>query len=231
MSIAEKLTTIAENEPKVYEAGKKAENDRFWDDVTNKGQRADFSKGFAYWGAEYIRPNRKIIPTANASAAQTFSGCPNLKKIEADYFDFSQKTKGTGWQTGYYYTFYNCPNLEEIEDIGLSPDHSYSTTFSNPKLHTIANITVDKNTQFSGTFDYCYALRHLGIYGTIGQNGFNVRWSPLDSDSVSRIVGALEDKSEDTSGTDWVITLGPANIETAGTGNLQDIVQKGWRYQ
>ena len=31
MSIAEKLTTIAENEQKVYDAGQKSEYDRFWD--------------------------------------------------------------------------------------------------------------------------------------------------------------------------------------------------------
>ena len=31
MSIADKLQTILENEQKVFDAGKKAENERFWD--------------------------------------------------------------------------------------------------------------------------------------------------------------------------------------------------------
>ena len=39
MSIAEKLTTVAENVPKVYEAGKKAEYDAFWDKYQNNGKR------------------------------------------------------------------------------------------------------------------------------------------------------------------------------------------------
>ena len=38
MSIAEKLTAIAENVPKVYEAGQKSEYDRFWDAYQNNGK-------------------------------------------------------------------------------------------------------------------------------------------------------------------------------------------------
>ena len=36
MSIADKLTTIAENEQKVYDAGAKSEHDKFWDSYQNK---------------------------------------------------------------------------------------------------------------------------------------------------------------------------------------------------
>ena len=40
MSIAEKLTKVAENVPKVYEAGKKDEHDKFWDEyqTTRNGE-------------------------------------------------------------------------------------------------------------------------------------------------------------------------------------------------
>ena len=41
MSIADKLTTIAENEQKVFDAGKQAEYDEFWDSFQSKGTRKD----------------------------------------------------------------------------------------------------------------------------------------------------------------------------------------------
>ena len=52
MTTAEKLTTIAENQQKVYdagyadgvEAGAKSEYDRFWDEFQNKGGKASY-----YW--------------------------------------------------------------------------------------------------------------------------------------------------------------------------------------
>ena len=46
MSIAEKLTLAAENVPKVYEAGKQAEHDRFWDDIQQFGERKNYENAF-----------------------------------------------------------------------------------------------------------------------------------------------------------------------------------------
>ena len=42
MSIAEKLVTVAENEQKVYDAGKQAEYDAFWDNYQVYGNRENF---------------------------------------------------------------------------------------------------------------------------------------------------------------------------------------------
>lgn len=46
MSIAEKLQTIAENEQKVFEAGKQAEKKAFWDNFFNNGKRKSFRGAF-----------------------------------------------------------------------------------------------------------------------------------------------------------------------------------------
>ena len=48
MSIAEKLVNIAENVPKVFEAGKQAEYDSFWDVFQNKGGEANYRYAFCY---------------------------------------------------------------------------------------------------------------------------------------------------------------------------------------
>ena len=126
MNIADKITQIAENEPKVYEAGKKAEWNAFWDIITNYGQRTDYYRAFCYWGAEYIRPNRKIMFTTVTNGSLTFGHNPKLKKVEAAYFDFSQKPRGTNSSNAYFYTFYNCPELEEVEDIGIQADFNFA---------------------------------------------------------------------------------------------------------
>lgn len=46
MSIAEKLQTIAENEQRVYDAGKQAEYDEFWDAYQDYGNRGEYAYAF-----------------------------------------------------------------------------------------------------------------------------------------------------------------------------------------
>ena len=64
MSIAEKLTTVAENVSKVYEAGKKSEYDDFWDRYQINGTRTSYSYAFAGegWGAINFKPKYTIKP-------------------------------------------------------------------------------------------------------------------------------------------------------------------------
>ena len=69
MSIAEKLTTIAENEQRVYEAGKTAEYDRFWDIFQNNGARKSYNatwrgKG---WNRDVYNPKYPILATDTES--------------------------------------------------------------------------------------------------------------------------------------------------------------------
>ena len=203
----------------VYNKGRQDEYDEFWDNVTNYGNREGYRLGFAGWSNEYFRPNRKIIPKGSTSGNSTFNACPNLKKIEAEYFDFSQKPTGTTSQTGWYYTFYKCPELEEIEDIGLTPQYGYYATFSSSnKLHTIAAIRTDENTRWSTAFDWSRNIVNLNIIGTIGQNGFNIQHSTkLSKASITSIINAL---SPTTSGL--TVTLSKTAVNNAFTTDEWD---------
>ena len=204
-SIAEKLVKIAENESKVYEAGKKAEYDAFWDGMQNYGNRKTYNYAFAYWDKfECIRPRYKIVPIDAGGCYAMFLQNKGIKKIEAEYFDFSQKPRGTNLSTTYGYTFSSCSNLEEIEDIGLIPEYEYNNTFGYcSKLHTIAKMGVDANTKYSNAFVGCGELVNLTIVGTIGQNGFDIHWSTkLSADSLKSIINALS-----TTTTGLTITL------------------------
>lgn len=215
MSIAEKLTQIAENEQRVYEAG----INKLWNAITDNGKRDSYNYAFSNSGFEYIRPNRKITPIAVLSGGSTFQLAKNLKKVESAYFDFSQKVKGTSTSNGFSYTFYGCSSLEEIEDIGMQADYAYNYTFASCKiLHTIAKIRADANTLFVKAFDACESLEKITVEGTIGQNGFNVKWSTkLNKASITSIINAL---SSTTSGLS--ITLSKTAVNNAFGINVDD---------
>ena len=177
----------------VYEAGKKAADDAFWDVVQVDGTRESYMCAFISWGCEYIHPKHKVVPKTADSRNQTFCSSKSLKRVEKEYFDFSQCPKGTTVQSGWYYTFYQCPDLEVVEDVGINNAYSFNSTFSSsPKIHTIECIYPDENTTFSDTFNWCDALVYLRVNGTIGKNGFNVRYSKkLDKESHISVFNAF----------------------------------------
>jgi hypothetical protein len=76
MSIEEKLVTIAENEQKVYEAGQKAEYDRFWDDFQENGNRKIYFYAFSgsAWTQETLKPKYTIRPKPVGANTQTSTG-------------------------------------------------------------------------------------------------------------------------------------------------------------
>jgi hypothetical protein len=58
-------------------------------------------------------------------------------------------------------------------------------------LVTIRKLIVEEKTSFTMAFDSCTSLENIVIEGTIGQNGFDVSWSPLSKASLVSIVNAL----------------------------------------
>ena len=177
-----------------YEAGKKAENDAMWGAILDNGERTNFRSCFLCWNCEYIRPPVKIVPTINAGSRNSvFNGNKSLKRIEKEYFDFSQCQRGTANDTGYFQTFYNCPSLEVVEDVGMNNAYSFYGTFGyDGKLHTIECIYPDENTLFYNTFDECRNLVYLRVNGTIGKNGFNVSsCTKLDKESHISVFNAF----------------------------------------
>lgn len=216
MNIAEKLTTIAENVPKVYEAGQQAENNAFWDIITANGTRENYMYAFHNWGMEYIRPNRKIVPKAQNSSCQMFNACRLLKKVEKDCFDLSNIPKGITVNSGYYYTWYDNKELIEVEDIGIGriAPYGYNYTWAGcSKLKYIWGMGFDANTLFDSVFNNCSELEELRIYegSVIGKSGVNIRWSTkLSKTSIENIFAVL---STETSGLS--ITLSKAAVNKA----------------
>ena len=60
-----------------------------WDVIQANGTRNAYQYAFIYWDTEYIKPKYKVVPTAG-HCSQIFYSNKKLKKVEAEYFDFSQ---------------------------------------------------------------------------------------------------------------------------------------------
>lgn len=214
-----------------YEAGRTQGERVMWDNLTNYNTKNDYEKIFSGSGYEYITPPYKIYPKNRRSASQTFNGAKRLKKLEAKYFDFSQKERGTDNPSAYYYTFYNCPNLEEIEDIGMQADYGHSTTFAScTKLKKIACIRSDENTLYNGeVFNFCYALEDITFEGVIGQNGLSFADSrKLLHESIINIIrNNLKDFRQYETVTKELIT---DRTEVVTTGALVEGQEYNWSF-
>lgn len=216
MSIAEKLQTIAENEQRVYEAGKaqgetigrKSQYDEFWDGFMDKGNRTQLQYAFAFWSDDIFYPKYDLIVT---NGVGVFSTCKivNLKQRLIDC-GVVLDTSGT---TNFSQMFAYSTNLTYAPEI----DARSATTMSNLYTNNQRMVEVEKiilsdsgNTTFADAFRQCYALESITIEGVIG-NGINLQWSTkLSKASITSIINAL---STTTSGL--TATFSKTAVETA----------------
>lgn len=170
MSIAEKLTTIAENEQKVYDAGKKAQYDEFWDDYQKNGAKTNYTRAFegALWTDKTFNPKYDIIASAfqacfhsNANitripvlvdiseasiVSQGFYGCSSLEELS---LKISKNTPFAGSE------FQACTELTNLNiegELGVNKfDVHWSTKLTHDSLMLIVNALKDYSADTSGT--------------------------------------------------------------------------------
>ena len=167
MSIAEKLQTIAKNESKVFEAGKKSQYDEFWDAYQENGQRTMYVQAFARqgWNDITYKPKYDIVG-GSYGLQETFSNASSLKDTKVKLF-----VRSDGLQT----TFNGCTQLVRIPSL-------------------ILEVPVTKT---SLAFDFCYNLEELNITcvndGCIAGNIKLSYSEKLSHDSLMSIINALKD--------------------------------------
>ena len=194
-NIREKLGTedsyspddMASGVNEVYEAGKQAEYDAFWDMVQLGGERTYYSRGFMYWGWEIADPKYKVTTTA---ADYLFGQNKNLKTINAEKFDLSNNGENIDMSG----ICRECSSLEVFPDLGAQRISSIASAFLNAsKLHTIEIIRFQRITSIgTTTFNGCNSLRNITTEGSIG-GAMNFSSSPLTVDSMKNIVLHLYD--------------------------------------
>ena len=203
MSISEKLTAIANNVQKVYEAGKTAaggigsyekgvadERKAFWNAFTDNQKRTDYSYGFYNWRGNAFYPTCDISGTNMSRAFYMFKEIDLIERFKecGVKLDFSKCTS-----ISYCFGSSNIISIPTLELLKLS---DLEGIFNNShKLKTIEKIILknDGSQTFSDNSFNSSALEEISFEGVIGSD-LNFSYSPLLShDSLNNIINCLKD--------------------------------------
>lgn len=228
MSIADGVTQLKQDFDDVHEAGKQVEYDRFWDSFQNEAipEIGDYRFAGAGWTNNTFKPTKSMKPTLATAMFRRnrFNGdMVALFEQQGITLDFSECTQMT-------YAFYEC-SAERLGVIDCTAATSLTGTFGYMyNCHTIDLIKVHSENTFASASTFRSAmLVEVRFEGVIAQNGVNFQWSPLSHDSLISLFDVLEDKTEDTSGTIWLVTLGSGNMAKLTQEELDIAKVKGWR--
>lgn len=190
MSIAEKLTAVAENVPKVYESGKQAEYDAFWDNV-HKGATVNTQSLFAgrAWNVETFKPTHDIVIKDGYMCFYMNDVKGDLSQILDDLgvvLDTSQMTTAQ-----YMFWYSNFTRIPTIDLRRIRQATQTMQTFQVTPLQTIDKLIVDETTPFHDyTFRMASALENITFEGVIGSS-INFQWCPLTKESMTSVVEHL----------------------------------------
>ena len=203
MSISDKLATVAEKTPKVYdagftkgydsgyEAGQKSEYDRFWDNYQNYGNRKSYNYAFAGsgWTGELFKPKYPLNCTGQSNGifqTNTAITAINIPLL----FDYAGCVGAFDW----------CMNLKTIASITVTDKVSFSNWFTQcGELQTI-NFTEDSVIANSIAFTSCKKLNKDSIISIINalSNTVSGKTLTLSKSAVDTAFQEL-DKADDGS--------------------------------
>ena len=220
-----------------YTDGKAAQYNAFWDTFQASGNRTLYQYAFTgdAWTAETFKPKYDLKPT-QAYAMFMYHGYkndinPNPITDLKGALERAGVTLDTFKCTDVKRIFYASRYITRIPTISFESCNATTEAFNGcHSLISIDKIVLrnDGTNTFSDTFKDCHALTDVTFTGVIGQNVFNVQWSPLSHDSLVSIINALQDKTGDTSGTEWVCTIGDANYAKLSSDEINIAINKGW---
>lgn len=199
MSVADKLTTVAENMPKVYEAGKDTEHKAFWDSFVPNSSigYAPYRFAGAGWNNENFRPNKNLIFRDSVNGLFREGNITNLKEClnSCDVtLDLSRATN-----LNYAFAYGSHKYLPKISVVSARNNiqSTFSGTSSSSYLIWIDEVEVAETSTFSKSFDYCKNLEHAIFTGVLATNGLDLHWSTkLDKESLVSIIKCLKPGTE-----------------------------------
>ena len=207
MSVNEKMTAIADairsktggTEPlglddmaasvgNVYEAGTKAEYDRFWDTFQQNGNRTSYACGFAGagWKDVLFKPKYDIYPTDGYMMFRSTS-ITDLKNLPVK-LDFSKVTNAQ-----YMFQWASVKYLGEVDIRALTNNPSSMFAYTASLVTIDKLILKDDGTQRLDTnmFTSATGLTNITIEGVIGAS-LSFQWSKkLSKESITSIINAL----------------------------------------
>ena len=208
--------------------GKKSEYDAFWDAFQKNGGAVAGSAQYAGdgWNEKTFRPKYDIIVTGLQNWTFYRNGYNGDLVELAEKCGINIVVKLTSGQAVFDESLFTRLPVIDISAVNGCIIRMFHWCRN---LHTIDKLIVSENTSYALNFRMDDALVNLTIEGAIGTNDFNVQWSPLSHDSLMSIINALKDYSEDTSGTDWLVTIGSENKAKLTEDEILIAENKGWR--
>ena len=203
----------------VFEAGKKAEYDRFWDAFQQSGTRETYSYAFAYqWDENIFTPKYDIVPViaeymfrAFPCTAKPFDLVDKLQELNIN-LDFSKCTNMTSL------TSYSYISRMGVVDMRACTAHSTTFAYSN-ELKTIDKIIVDENNTFVNVVFRVPKLEDITVEGTVASDISFQYCTRLTKESITSIINALGDEKIVTGKT---LTLSKTAVNTAFGINIDD---------
>ena len=226
MTIAEKLQTIAENEPRVYEAGRvagfeegqsldydevyeqgrKSEYDSFWDAFQQNGERKSYLNGFDGhgWTDENFKPKYDMTPSTCGNMF-SFSHIKDLKgALQKCGVTLDTKNSTT------FNFMLNEAWVEKVGEIDITGATAGLTPFRNAlNLISVDKLTVLETQDLTDAFANAKKLTEIRIGGTIGRN-LNMQWCPLSVDSMKNIISCLKNYKGTDNDLSYTLTFGDA---------------------
>lgn len=226
MSLADKLVTVAENIPKVYQSGKNAEWNTFWDSYQNSGTRTNYEYAFYNncWDDNNFKPKYNIVPVYGANL---FRACAitDLKGILEKNEVVLDLSKLSSTSTGH---LFRLSSITRLPEINLTTPTALSYTFRDAtKLVSIDKLILksDGSQTFTETFVGASALEEIRIEGSVGNSISFASCAKLTKESLLSIINALKTY---TSGT-YTLTLGTTNLAKLTDDEKAVATGKGWK--
>ncbi len=206
MSIADQIKRAKEDYDKVYEAGKKAEYDAFWDVFQSNGQLTSYNYAFAYgkFNDETFRPKYDIRPT---SAERMFAYNNNVGVGTSSSYCITDLSACLA-KAGVVLDTSKCDSMNNVFYMGkgftILPEISFescteldATFYGCTELNTIEKLILREdgtntftNNTWNFPFGQCINLENITIEGVIGDS-ISFWQSPLSKASVENIFSVL----------------------------------------
>lgn len=215
MNIADKVLRAKDDFNAVFDAGKQAEYDMFWDSFQENGNKTTYNYAFANggWDATTFKPKYDIKPKSAQYMFYTFS------TSDDKLYDLKSRLDSLGVKLDFSQctAFNSCFAYSHSQNIGVVDTRSASSITGLFAYwgygRTIEKLILkdDGSQSFANNFNDAKLIKHMIVEGVIGKNGFNVQWlTTLDKESITSIVNAL---STTTSGL--TVTLSKTAIASA----------------
>lgn len=236
MTVAEKLSLVAENEQKVFDSGADSSMYLVWNSLLRGGNRINYNGAFVdtAWSKDSFKPKFDIKPSGDAggmfrmaSIADEQLSMEEVERENSIKFDFSKVTSIDFGFAGGLFKSLNVIDLSACTYCDYCFYDGYNTANGKERIERL--ICSEVTTFGNSTFGYCTKLEYIGFEGILSKNGLNLQWSTkLSHESLTKLIDILEDKSSDTSGTVWKVTIGSTNKAKLTEEELLTAQSKGW---